>query len=281
MRFDADSLGLQPAAIALLRDLIHDRLGVHYAENRFDALTDRLAPLVADKGFVSFLDYFYFLKYDPEAGAEWNRVMDALSVPESYFWREVDQITAIVEQVVPELARKRFLAPIRIASVPCASGEEPLTIAMMLNERGWFERARIEIEAGDASCAALARARAGVYRERAFRALPLALRDRYFEQNGDGWHVDPALKSRIQRWRQVNLASTEDTAVMARADVVFCRNVFIYFSEEAVKRAVNALADRMSDGAYLCVGASESLLRITDRFELQEVGGAFVYVKLQ
>jgi chemotaxis protein methyltransferase CheR len=207
--------------------------------------------------------------------------MDALSVPESYFWREIDQVTAIVDHVVPELARKRTFTPIRIASVPCASGEEPLTIAMMLNERGWFERARIEIEAGDASCAALARARAGVYRERAFRTLPLSLRDRYFEKNGDGWRVDPALKSRVQRWHQVNLASPEDTAAIARADVVFCRNVFIYFSEESVKRAVNALADGMSDGGYLCVGASESLLRVTDRFELQEVGGAFVYVKQQ
>ena len=281
MRFDADSLGLQPAAIALLRDLIHERLGVHYTDTRFDSLTDRLAPLVADKGFMSFLDYYYFLKYDPEAGAEWNRVMDALSVPESYFWREVDQIAAVVEHVVPELARKRPFQPIRIASVPCAAGEEPLTIAMMLNERGWFERARIEIEAGDASCAALARARAGVYRERAFRSLPLALRDRYFEKHGDAWRVDPALKSRIQKWRQVNLALPEDIALMARADVVFCRNVFIYFSEAAVKRVVNTLADAMADGAYLCVGASESLLRVTDRFELQEVGGAFVYVNQQ
>jgi chemotaxis protein methyltransferase CheR len=281
VRFDADSLGLQPAAVALLRDLIHERLGVYYAENRFDSLSDRLAPLVADKGFVSFLDYFYFLKYDPGGVAEWNRVMDALSVPESYFWREVDQIAAIVEHVVPALARRRPMLPLRIACVPCASGEEPLTIAMMLNEHGWFERARIQIEAGDASCAALARARVGLYRERAFRSLPLALRDRYFSQNGNSWLVDPTLKSRIQCWRQVNLASAEDTAVIEGADIVFCRNVFIYFSEQSVKRVVNTLADRMAPGGYLCVGASESLLRVTDRFELEEVGGAFVYVKQQ
>ncbi len=105
MPFDADSLGLQPAATSLLRDLIHERLGVHFAENRFDALVDRLAPLVTDRGFGSFLDYFYFLKYDAAADREWDRVMDALSVPESYFWREIDQIQAVVREVIPTLAR--------------------------------------------------------------------------------------------------------------------------------------------------------------------------------
>jgi chemotaxis protein methyltransferase CheR len=281
MRFDADSLGLQPAAVALLRDLVHERLGVHYAEGRLDALADRIAPLVADRGFASFLDYFYFLKYDADTDGEWNRVMDALSVPESYFWREVDQIAAIVEHAIPELARRRPGAAIRIASVPCASGEEPLTIAMMLNEKGWFERARIELWGGDASCAALARARAGVYRARAFRTLPIALRDRYFRRDGEVWRVDPELHSRVQAWRHVNLASPKDSALVTNADVLFCRNVFIYFSDHAVKRVVDSFAEGLPVGAYLCVGAAESLLRVTDRFDLEELGGAFVYVKHQ
>ena len=280
MRFDADSLGLQPAAVSLLRDLVQERLGVHYADGRLDSLADRLAPLVADRGFSSFLDYFYFLKYESDSGGEWARVMDALSVPESYFWREVDQIAAIVDHVVPALAGRRPGAPIRIVSAPCAAGEEPLTIAMLLEEKGWFSRARIELYAGDASCAALARARAGLYRERAFRALPAALRDRYFTREADAWRVQPELHRRVREWRQINLASGADARAAAAADVLFCRNVFIYFSEDTVKRVVNSFADAMPEGGYLCVGAAESLLRITDRFDLEEVGGAFVYVKI-
>jgi len=280
MAFDADSLGLQPAATSLLRDLIHERLGVYYAENRFDALVDRVAPLVTDRGFVSFLDYFYFLKYDPAAELEWNRVMDALSVPESYFWREIDQIQAVVREVIPTLTRGvRAQLPIRIWCAPCASGEEPLTIAMALEEGGWFDRLSIDLRAGDASVAALARARAGVYRERAFRVLPGRLRDRYFRRCADGWHVDPALHGRVSMWRQINLMSREDAAIVALSDIVFCRNVFIYFSDEGVKRVVKTFADHMPTPGYLCVGASESLLRATDRFELEEIGGAFMYVK--
>jgi chemotaxis protein methyltransferase CheR len=280
MAFDADSLGLQPAATPLLRDLVHERLGVYFPESRFEALIDRLAPLVADRGFASFLDYFYLLKYDTAAQREWDRVMDALSVPESYFWREIVQIQAVVRDVIPALARgPRAHLPIRISCVPCASGEEPLTVAMALEEEGLFDRLLIDLAGADASLAALARARAGVYRERAFRALPDRLRERYFRRCGDAWHVDPALHARVRVWRQMNLMSRIDAAVVAQSDVIFCRNVFIYFSHEAVKRVVNTFADGMPTPGYLCVGASESLLRITDRFELAEIGGAFMYIK--
>lgn len=280
MPFDADSLGLQPAALSLLRDLVHERLGIYYEGSRCGAMADRLAALVTDRGFPSFLDYFYFLKYDANAGAEWNHVMDALSVPETYFWREIDQIQAVAATVMPELLRGGAAGgPVRIWSVPCATGEEPLTIAMVLEEHGWFGRAPIEIHAADASPAALARARAGVYRERAFRTLPPHYRERYFTRVQDGWQVVPALHARVRSWRQMNLMVDDDVTTIGQSHVVFCRNVFVYFSPTAVRRVVNTLADWMLRPAFLCVGASESLLRLTDRFELEEIGGAFIYTK--
>jgi chemotaxis protein methyltransferase CheR len=279
MAFDADSLGLQPAALLLLRDLVHDKLGLYYAAERTDALVDRLAPLVSERGFSSFLDYFYFLKYDAAADEEWPRVMDALSVPETYFWREVDQIRAVVDDIIPRLIGDAPLRPLRVWSVPCASGEEPLTIAMLLEERGWFERARIELHAGDASPAALERARRRVYRERAFRSLPDAMRSRYFRRCGDGWQVDAALHARVASWRRINLMAAGDLAALGWCDIVFCRNVFIYFSDAAVRRVVAALAAQMPSPGYLCVGAAESLLRTSSAFDLEEIGGAFVYVK--
>jgi len=279
MAFDAESLGLQPTALPLVRALVQERMGLFYADDRLDMLSDRLAPLVSDRGFGSFLDYYYFLKYDAASDAEWNRVMDVLTVPETYFWREMDQIHALVNHVIPQLAARPGGMPIRIWSVPCASGEEPLTIAMALDQQGWFERTTIELRAGDASLAALDRARAGKYRERSFRSLPPELRERYFRSCGDVWQVDPVLHRRVQAWRQINLMNLADAAVVARAEVLFCRNVFIYFSEAGVRQVVQRFAEEMPTPGYLCVGASESLLRITDRFELEEMGGAFIYVK--
>jgi chemotaxis protein methyltransferase CheR len=279
MSFEADSLGIRPTGLELLRDLVHEHAGIYYDAARLETMADRIAPLVTERQFGSFLDYFYYLKYDPAGAFEWNRVFDALSVPETYFWREIDQIKAAVDVVVPALVARYGSRPVRIWSVPCASGEEPLTIAMLLEERGWFERANIELYAADASPAAIARATQGEYRERSFRALPPALRDRYFEHGDQLWRVKRTLHARVRGWHTLNLMQPEHARLVGAAPLIFCRNVFIYFSQHAVRQVVETLADMMPAPAYLCVSASESLLRISNRFELEEIGGAFMYVK--
>ena len=274
-----ESLGLRSAAVPLLRDLIHERTGLFYEDGRLDVLAERLADLVIDRGFESFLDYFYLLKYDAtDADEQWPKVMDALSVPETYFWRETDQVRALVEVVVPSLAAAGT-DPIRIWSVPCASGEEPLSIAMALDSAGWFLRTRIEIHGSDASPAQVARARAGRFRERSFRTLPEAMRERYFKRDGDAWIPVPSLASRVTSWSVVNLIAADEVRPLASSPVIFCRNVFIYFSPERVRQVVERFAESMPTPGYLFVGASESLLRATARFDLEEIGGAFVYVK--
>lgn len=272
-------LGLSDAALPLLRDLVHERSGIFFEQARCDVLAERLAPLVIERGFESFLDYYYLLKYDESAASEWLRVMDALAVPETYFWREVDQIRAIVQVVVPALVKSLAGRPLRIWSVPCASGEEPLTIAMMLDQAGWFERAPIEIHGSDASPAAIARAKTGRYRDRAFRTLPEHLRARYFCRDGENWRPEARLSGRITSWSVVNLMAPAQVATHAHSSVIFCRNVFIYFTENAIRSVVERLADSMPANGYLCIGASESLLRVTTRFELEEIDGAFAYVK--
>jgi chemotaxis protein methyltransferase CheR len=278
-RSQAESLGLSGSALPLLRDLIHERLGLFYDDARFDMLADRLAPLVVERNFTSYLDYYYLLKYDAGAAAEWPRVMDALSVAETYFWRETDQIHAIVHHVVPSLLRADPYTPVRIWSVPCASGEEPLTIAMALEEAGMFERGPIAIAGSDASPAAIERARAARYRERSFRTLPPALRDKYFQRDGDLWAASPALRGRVSSLSVVNLLSPAEVAPRAAVPIIFCRNVFIYFSAGAIQRVVTQFERAMPTPAFLCVGASESLLKTVSRFSLDEIGGAFVYVK--
>src|SRR5215212_4359092 len=169
---DAATLGLSNQASALLRDLIHERTGIFFDNGRTELLNDKLSPLVIERGFASFLDYYYLLKYDETAQDEWRSVMNALSVPETYFWREMDQVRALVEWVVPRWFDAPGAGPLRIWSAACATGEEPLTIAMALNEAGWLGRVPIEIYASDASTSAIAKACAGIYAGRSFRNLP-------------------------------------------------------------------------------------------------------------
>lgn len=272
-----DNLGVSMTALPLLRDLIHERTGLQYGADRVDILADRIVPRVLEQGFTTVLDYFYLLKYDERADSEWPLLMDALSVPETYFWREIDQLQAIVDHLVPVLARTAV--PIRIWSVPCSSGEEPLTLAMLLEEAGWFARVPIEIHASDVSPAAIARAKEGTYRERAFRSIPLWARERYFTKTSDHYRVHPSLFSRVTSWSTVNLRSADEARRFESSSIILCRNVFIYFSNDAVREVVERFAAHMPDPAYLCVAASESLLTVTSRFELKTIGGAFVYMK--
>lgn len=262
---------------ALLRDLIHGYTGSYFDDNRLDMLLDKLEPLAQARSCRSFWDYYYLLKFDGETLGEWARVMDALSVQETYFWREMDQINALTKVIVPAWFA-RTAAPLRVWSAACATGEEPFTIAIALEEAGCLQMGPIEIVASDASGAALEKARRGTYRERSFRTLPEELRKKYFQPVPQGWSISPEMLVRV-RFQRANLVCPTEIDSLARAPVIFCRNVFIYFSPAAITRTVSQFADRMPDNSHLFVGVSESLLRLTNRFDLEEIGKAFVYRK--
>jgi chemotaxis protein methyltransferase CheR len=277
VRAEPQSLDTTPTVVRLLRDLIHETTGQFFDDTRLGQLMDKLQPLVLARGFRSTLDYYYLLKYDGDAAEEWGHVLDALAVPETYFWREIDQIKALVAEVVPAQVNALAGRPLRIWSVPCATGEEPLTLAIALNEAGWFARAPIEIHASDASASGIRKARAGVYRERAFRNMPRDLKARYFTRHGDDWQIAPDVHERIS-WSTVNVMDRVAVAPRADVPIILCRNLFIYFSEKSIRQTVQLFAEHMTTPGYLCVGASESLLRIPSAFELEEIGGAFIYV---
>jgi chemotaxis protein methyltransferase CheR len=274
----SQNLALPEGATGLIQSLINERTGMSFDNGKSDILIDKLSPLVIERGFSSYLDYYYLLKYDVAAKSEWLNVMNALSVQETYFWREFDQVRTLVQTLVPQQHAQNSKATLRIWCAACATGEEPLTIAMALNEAGWFERASIEILASDASSKAIDRCVEGVYRERSFRNLPAHLRARYFEQDGSCWRVRNNIHSRV-KWEVANLMEADQIAPLATADFIFCRNVFIYFSESAIGRVVRSFARFIRSPGYLFVGAAESLLRISTDFTLSEIDDAFVYVK--
>lgn len=273
---------LSESVFALLSRLIQEHTGLSYDAANRELLAEKLAPRLLEHGFTSFLDYYYLLKYD--ATAEWPVVIDLLSVQETFFWREFDKIEALVHTILPHYVATYPNCPLRIWSAACSTGEEPLTIAMALNEAGWFDRLPITIQASDISPKAIAAARTGIYRDRSFRALPRHLKLKYFEPapaptlTSQGWQVDRSLQHRIQ-WSLTNLTNPTDVGTKASATVIFCRNVFIYFSDAVIRKVVQHFYSHMPAPAYLFLGASESLLKLNTDFELREIGGAFVYVK--
>ena len=208
----------------LLRDLVHDQTGIFFEPENFGTMLDKLRARAMHHGCQSYLDYYYILKYEERGPEEWLRVMDAFSVQETYFWRELGQVVALTKTVVPRWFKNTTL-PLRIWSAACASGEEPYSIAIALLEAG-LGHLPIDIRASDASEAALEKARRGVFRERSFRALPVELQQKYFRRVSEGWQIVPDIMRRVT-FQHANLLAPTDTAELATSPVIFCRNVFI------------------------------------------------------
>jgi chemotaxis protein methyltransferase CheR len=280
--------------LELLRDLVHEHTGLYFDDSKIDLFFAKLSPRIVVRASGSIMDFYYILKDDSGATDEWPQVFDALTVQESYFWREMEQIRALVDVIVPQYFNKHPDETLNIWSAACAGGCEPLTIAMALNEAAWFDRAEINIHASDASPRAIEGARKGMYREHTFRRLPPSLREKYFVRSGgafagggqDGQGPDEGLSrvssqlySRV-RWKTANLMSEGDLALAPMASpVIFCRNVFIYFSQSAAGKTVQAFATKMPRPGYLFLGMAESLMKDMSDFEALEIGGAFVHVR--
>ncbi len=273
------TLYLNDSTFALLRDLIHHRTGSYYEDNKKELLADKLEALVTERGFDSFLDYYYLLKYDDSTLADWQRVQNAISVNETYFGREYDQIQATAQVIVPQLQRERIILPVRIWHAACSSGEEPYTMAMALNDAGCFANGAVEIIASDVDTEALAQARAAVYRDRSFRVMTPEFKSKYFTtSDGTHYRLNEDIRRRV-RFEHINLMDSMALSQMRNFDIIFCRNVFIYFTTDGIKKVVEHFHRGLNQPGYLFVAASESLLRVTTLFELSEVAGAFTYKK--
>jgi chemotaxis protein methyltransferase CheR len=264
----------------VIHDLVHQRTGHYWDVDKRDRLLEKLTPLVVAHGFDSLLDYYYLLKYGQDNEEEWRRVEAALAVNETYFWREVDQIRAAAEILVPELQAAAPGKPVRIWHAACATGEEPYSMAIALEEAGCFAQGPVEIIATDFNENALKTARLGKYRERSFRALPVELRRRYFIEHPETGYSELAehVRSRVL-FTYLNLVDEAAIQRMSGFQIIFCRNAFIYFSLASTLRVVENFHQVLTSPGYLCVAAAESLLKITALFDLVEIGGAFMYRK--
>jgi len=277
MGFYSESLGISDSTFVILRDLIHSKTGIFFENDKKEILADKLTTRVIENGFTNFIDYYYKLKYE-ESEQEWKELINAITVNETYFWREFDQIKVIVNKLIPEFFEEHKTGTLRIWSAACSTGEEPLTLAMAINEAGYFERYPIQIFASDASTNAINRAKSGLYKERSFRSIPLEIKEKYFTQNESQWKIDSKIHAKVD-WYVKNLRNLEELSFLNSSDIILCRNVFIYFSEEAIKQIVNNFYNKMPSKAYLFVGVSESLLKLKTKFELVEKDNTFIYIK--
>jgi len=272
-------LDLPDDVFRLLRDNIYKRTGMWFNDSSKYLLQKRLSPRAKELNFDSFQKYHYFLQYDPRADAEFDQIYDLVTTNETYFFREPAQLAAFIEEIVPDILARKPVKKVRIWSAGCSSGEEPYSIAMLLEEARYYTQAAFEIFASDINQQVLAKARKGHYRESAFRATNAALRDKYFTREADGsFKIKDEVRNRVSFGR-LNLYDEARVSLLGHLDVIFCRNVIIYFDDLSKKVVVSNFYNRLTESGYLLLGHSESLISLSTQFKLRHLKNDMVYQK--
>ena len=260
-----------------LCEFLYRRTGMLFDGSKRYYIDRRLTERILATRSRSFQEYFAHLRSNAEHEIE--HLINAFTVNETYFYREEHQLRCMTSYLLDEIVlRKNPDEPIRIWSLPCSSGEEPYSIAIWLMEN-WpdADRYNIEIIGSDIDTRALKAAAEGIYGERALMRLGKPIKDRYFRPLLDGsYQIDPGLRDSI-RFTKVNLIDTPSMAEYRNIDIVFCRNVLIYFDDASRRLAAENIYDCLRPGGYICLGHSETMSRISSLYQVCRFPDAIVY----
>jgi chemotaxis protein methyltransferase CheR len=278
MMDDHSHLKLTDAEFRLFADFLRGRCGLNFDEDTRYLVEKRLARRIHEADYGSFTSYLYQLRSGPNAEVELSEIVDILTTNETYFFRERSQLSALVEEVIPEMLSRQVVSrrPISIWSAGCSSGEEPFSVAIMGLEAGLVPGRDFRVYASDISRAVLSRARRGVYREASFRETDETTRERYFAQKDGFARISDSIKRHVD-FTHMNLLDDSKVALLGPMDVILCRNVIIYFDIATKKRVMRTFYDKLQPGGYLLLGHSESLINVTADFELKHLSRDLVY----
>lgn len=285
----SDSISLRKSATITdeefkqLRDFIYDQSGIYVADNRKYLIENRLAGRLKELNLKSYHEYYYFLRYDAGRRQELNKLFESVTTNETSFYRNPPQLRVFQTKVLPEILeeqRKKGMKRLNIWSAGCSTGEEPYTLAMIILEtlRSEISTWKVKITANDLSEAVLQSARRGVYNEYTLRTTPKEIVNKYFIKEASTYKVKPEVK-RLVSFGQINLSDRLAVKRVERSQIVFCRNVIIYFDDDMKKRVISAFYDNLLPGGMLLIGHSESLHNITRAFKPVHHPGAIVYKK--
>jgi chemotaxis protein methyltransferase CheR len=276
-----DSIPLTDDVFRLIRDIIKDYCGLYFDDGSKYLLEKRLARRIRNLHLDDFRDYYRFIRYDKNSEDELAAIIDLLTVNETYFFREQNQLKAFSEEILEELKEKnRDRRSLRIWSAGCSTGEEPYTIAMLIQERGDFAGWDIEIYGSDINQRVLQAARKGIYRRNSFRTAETRYINKYFTEEDGSYRIADGVKGYVN-FSYLNLLDSFRTRFLGKMDVILCRNVLIYFDGPSRKKVIENFYDRLVDGGYLLLGHAESLINISTAFMLKHFKNDMVYQKPQ
>lgn len=270
---------ISDAEFRKFREFFYRRTGIHFEDSKRYFVDKRLVDRMAITDSTTFNSWFSVLRSET-SGTEMQALINAMTVNETYFLREDYQFAALVDSVLPEIvAAKRDRKPIRIWCMPSSSGEEAYSVAMVLLER-WpaLKDWDVEIISSDIDTDILTKARIGHYHQRSVQHVPPAWLAKYFARTADGWQIDDTLRGAVE-FTRCNLCRPQETARYRDFDIVFCRNLLIYFDDASRRVAASAIYDALKPGGYVMLGHSESMSRISSLFRVRRFPDALAYQK--
>ena len=274
----------QPHAISdedflKFREFFYRKTGILFEDSKRYFVDKRLLERMAVTGSESFRTYFTMMRFQA-SGEELQSLINVMTVNETYFFREDYQFKCLVHSMLEEIvARRTVSGPIRIWSAPSSSGEEPYGIAIYLLEH-WpgIEEWDVEILSSDIDTDILAQARRGRYSPRAVQNLPAALLKKYFRREGELYQISDSLREAVE-FTRVNVSDPADMRQYRNFDVIFCRNLLIYFDDLSRKQTAESFYDALNPGGFVCLGHSESMSRISSLYRVRKFPEAIVYQK--
>ena len=277
-----DVIPMSDQEFPLIAAFIYETTGIEFKSNKKYLLENRLSARLKDLGCKTYKDYILYIKYD-QSNKEFHNLASAITINETSFIRNPPQLEAFQNIILPKVvdaAKNRAVSTIKIWSAGCSSGEEPYSLAILGVEKfpSFAASRQLQILATDIDDQIINKARAGNYGQLTLRNLTPRQLEGFFKRNGPNYTINQTIKSMV-KFTNLNLNDSGRMRLLRDVDIIFFRNVMIYFGTEARKRIIAGMYDSLRPGGYLFLGHSESLHGISKAFKLTNLGKCMVYYK--
>jgi len=268
----SNNLKLSDSVFENFRKLIYDNCGIYFNDNKKYLLESRLLKRINYLGIESYEEYYDYLKFKPPGNRERKYLYEAITINETYFFRNQSQLDALVLKVIPELIASKVKSGkqrIKIWSAASSSGEEAYSIAIVINDllRVKYPMLEVEIIGTDIDHTVIEAAKAGIYKEYSVRNTPAYYLKKYFKSYDNNYEMIPEIKN-MANFKILNLIEDSEMRAMSNFDIIFCANVLIYFDLKAKIKVINYLYNSLNKGGYLFIGYAETLHMISKAFSI-------------
>ena len=266
---------------AKIGEFVYRKSGIYLEEEKhFDKLSKYIDKRATTLGLDNFRKYFFKLRFDDKDGEEFQELMNAITVNETYFFREKDQFEVLVDKILPELHQKLpSNRPIRILSSPCSTGEEPYSIILHILEEGnVVEQRDIEVVGIDIDSTVIKKAIASQYSERSVHAIPKGILAKWFKRRSLSYELSEDLQGTVD-FQVANVFDKTQMRKLGKFDVIFSRNMLIYFDDASRKEVAMTFYDMLNPGGYVLLGHAEYMSRIVSIFNAKKIDKTLIYQK--